>query len=821
MEQTSPCPSDDRLADLLAGRLSSTAESELAAHLDGCPRCRKRLEESAGGTAWLPPPEQWGPGAEPPVGEDLRQAMNHVLTSLTQAGTPLSAPAGPDVPQCLGPPAQPDHVGQFGPYGVLEILGRGGMGIVLKAHDPLLNRTVAIKVMLPELAADPVHRVRFLREAQSAAAVNHANLVTIHAVDRLEELPYLVMEYVEGVSLQERIDQGGPLSVEEIVRIGAEIASGLAAAHGRGLVHRDIKPANVLLARPDGQVKITDFGLAKSATDVGITKSDTFVGTPQYMAPEQAAGERADHRSDLFSFGSVLYAMCAGRPPFDGRTISAVVHQLATAFPPSLRELDPGIPAWLAEIVQRLLAKDPRDRYQSAAEVAAILERRLASLRGPTADGAHGRTDSDTSRSEHSRGLRQQGLAVAGVVALAIVLGIVAQQMGWLDLGLSPGETTRDMRLPDRGFVLHSRSGGKKVLSSLSEAVTAARGGEAIEILWSGTVDGNTIRVTKPLTLRAAEGCRPVFEATSSGLPRIHASAPLILEGIDFQYSPDADGRLPPQAGRGPSPHRGIILATESPLYIANCRFVLRGQSLVSPIAGIAALVSPLCEVRNCLFVGSGGPGIRWTCIRGGQLLIDNSAFVSFTSVDVIIRGQKQPSLLRLTRNAFYTQEAVFVACPTRPEGRVLEVQARENVFGVLSVLTQPPHLLLPLGRVMAWTDDRNVYSVGHGYISARSVDDALGTDTAIAADLEAWRKVWGHGESGVREGAPALSREAVQKMKSAPDKLTAADLPFSDLSAGVDVEWLGPGEPYERWRRTQQYRQWSAHAASAQRAGD
>ena len=254
----------------------------------------------------------------------------------------------------------PDRLGLLAHYEILEILGRGGMGIVLRGVDVKLNRIVAIKVLASQLAANAMARQRFLREAQAAAAVSHHHVVAIHAVDEWNGLPYLVMEYVSGSSLQQKIDAAARCELAQILRIGTQIASGLAAAHAQGLVHRDIKPANILLENGIERVKITDFGLARSIDDVRITQAGMVYGTPLYMSPEQAQGERVDQRSDLFSLGSVLYAMSTGRPPFRGDTGLAVLKRVCDDTPRPIRELNPNIPESLVEIVNKLLAKNPR-----------------------------------------------------------------------------------------------------------------------------------------------------------------------------------------------------------------------------------------------------------------------------------------------------------------------------------------------------------------------------------------------------------------------------------------------------------------------------
>jgi len=282
----------------------------------------------------------------------------------------------------LSPTDDPQALGRLGPYTVSQTIGRGGMGIVLKAHDPRLNRVVAIKVLAPELAANPTARKRFLREAQAAAAVVHQHVVTIHAVDD-DRLPYLVMEYIAGQSLQEKIDRAGPLELKEILRIGQQVAAGLAAAHASGLMHRDVKPANILLENGVQRVRISDFGLARAVDDVGMTRPGEVAGTPQYMSPEQALGQPVDARSDLFSLGSVLYAMCTGRSPFRAESMIAALRRVCDDKPRPICDCNPEIPPWLVAIIDRLLAKNPDQRFQTATEVADLLSQHLAQLQNP------------------------------------------------------------------------------------------------------------------------------------------------------------------------------------------------------------------------------------------------------------------------------------------------------------------------------------------------------------------------------------------------------------------------------------------------------
>lgn len=274
------------------------------------------------------------------------------------------------------PPGEPRELAH---YKILKVLGTGGMGKVYQAEDLKLHRTVALKVMLPDMTTSLTDRERFLREARSMAAVRNDHVVTIFEVGQADDVPYLAMEFLNGHSLEFRLKSNTLLQLGDILRIGQHVASGLAAAQVRGLIHRDIKPANLWLeyedsgnrgqeaALPDFRVKILDFGLARPANPrSGLTVTGDVVGTPSYMSPEQARGEPVDGRSDLFSLGIVLYQLCTGQLPFQGNTVTAVLTALAVDQPASLRELNANIPPELDDLVMQLLEKDPARRPQSA-----------------------------------------------------------------------------------------------------------------------------------------------------------------------------------------------------------------------------------------------------------------------------------------------------------------------------------------------------------------------------------------------------------------------------------------------------------------------
>jgi serine/threonine protein kinase len=265
---------------------------------------------------------------------------------------------------------------KLGIYTITEKIGEGAMGSVYRGKDPKLNREVAIKVMKPELASNATARARFLREAQSMAAVTHDNIATIYAADEeANGTTWLAMEFLKGLTLDEYIKKGKPLKFGHIIRFGRDIARGLHAAHSKGLIHRDIKPANIWLEAPNGRVKLLDFGLARQAdASDEVTGSNTVVGTPAYMSPEQANNDPAlDHRSDLFSLGVVLYRLTTGDLPFKGTNLVSVFMALATKDPTPVLSIKPDCPTGLVELIHQLLHKQPEQRPRNAKAVAESL----------------------------------------------------------------------------------------------------------------------------------------------------------------------------------------------------------------------------------------------------------------------------------------------------------------------------------------------------------------------------------------------------------------------------------------------------------------
>ena len=332
---------DPQLDILLSGDEQSDEFRQLAAHLESCANCRERLTVlAADGDVW----------------DDVSGLLRgYGGTGEFTADNSAPCAGAPKLDlDFLSPPSHPEMLGQLGRYEIERVIGAGGMGVVLKAHDTELNRPVAIKVLAAYLAHSGAARQRFSREGRAAAAVVHEHVVSIHNVETQAEMPYLVMQYVPGQSLQTRVDQHGPLSVKEILRIAIQAAAGLEAAHAQGVVHRDVKPSNILLENDVERALLTDFGLARAADDATVTRTGVIAGTPHYMSPEQGSGGSIDDRSDLFSLGALLYFMATGHPPFRAERALAVLNRICNDRHRPVWEVNPDIPDELSDIIDRL-----------------------------------------------------------------------------------------------------------------------------------------------------------------------------------------------------------------------------------------------------------------------------------------------------------------------------------------------------------------------------------------------------------------------------------------------------------------------------------
>ena len=490
MTPTQACMSDRDREQLAHDQLAPEELNRIEDHLSECSFCQEMLEAGSPDTSWC---------------SEIRQV-------LTRSADPLSLPDESmddrSILQMLGPSDDPHMLGRIGSYEVIGVIGRGGMGVVFKADDVALDRSVAIKMLLPHLAASGGARRRFSREAQAAAAVIDDHVLPIYRVDQWQGIPYLVTQYSPGTTLQKRIQDQGPLELKEILRIALQTARGLAAAHAQGLVHRDVKPSNILLDRTVERALLTDFGLARAADDASITQSGTVSGTPQYMSPEQVRGECVDARSDLFSLGCTMYTMCTGRAPFRSDSPYAVMHRITNEKATPIREIGADIPDWLCVIIERLMSKRPDDRFESASEVAELLEDCLAHVQQPAAVALPGSLKKEgrlTQSSRFSGGFWQgtwtdlRRLIVGAVVAVAMLCAGTL-----IVLELNKGTLTIESQADDVRVRIRK---GNRIVETLAvtkagTSIRIAAGEYIVEI--DGDIDEFTVSNEK-VTLRRGE----------------------------------------------------------------------------------------------------------------------------------------------------------------------------------------------------------------------------------------------------------------------------------------------------------------------------
>jgi serine/threonine protein kinase len=477
MPSAESCRTPDELRAQLFGSPTDMERLALAAHLESCPRCGDAAEAllTEHGTN-APASTTVAAGVSHPLLTGLIRKLrggsppsHGTQVTPSQDAVTLAAPVPSEAATVAFPPP-PGSVSmlvelqQLAHYRVIKQLGAGGMGMVYLAEDTKLERRVALKVMRPELAAVPLHAQRFRREALATAKIENDHIVTIFQVDIENGVPFLAMQYLQGESMESWLQRGQRPTPGQAARIGREIALGLAAAHSRGLIHRDIKPGNLWLEAPKGHVKILDFGLARfSGGDLSLTSTGVVVGTPAYMAPEQARAGQVDARADLFSLGVVLFRLCTGQLPFKGGDAMTCMISAAMDAPLIARELNPEIPPEFDTLISKLLEKDPALRPQTALEVAESLARIEADIRRNRAPGfaagdsvtVKAASSSDRHRVPVQPTKRRRWILAAGVLLGLLVSGFLTRQ--FTDVG------TIDFRTDDPQVRVLVKQDGKVV----------------------------------------------------------------------------------------------------------------------------------------------------------------------------------------------------------------------------------------------------------------------------------------------------------------------------------------------------------------------
>jgi hypothetical protein len=787
-----PCPTEESLATALRGSKALANDGALAAHLSECELCRAKLESLAGGSAWIKAGA--GLGVSEPRSEWLEKAIRDL-----EVGPNLVEESDANAKELdfLEPVETPGFIGKFGSYLVIEHVASGGMGIVLKARDPGLDRIVALKLLPRALAANSLARARFVREARAAAAVVHENVAPIYAVGEHAGLPYLVMQFVNGRPLSERIRVSGALRVDEILRIGAQTAAGLAAAHAQGLVHRDVKPGNILLENSVERVKLTDFGLAQAADEVGLTRTGELAGTPEYMAPEQAGSETVDQRADLFSLGSVLYAMSTGRSPFQGNSVIAVVRKVCDENPPLAHELNPAIPLWLSDIIKRLMEKRPEDRFQSAQELRELLELYLARVqRGEL--GEISREQIETTAVGFSR------MKLALAAGIILLLGLTP--LLFVKFGRHPLKTEVRAAAPSEGvaaapFVALTAKGERLGgFADLREAAEKTPAGGIVELCWDGPNEMTPLQLpAKALTLRAGKGFRPVWISKSDSAAALSASAPLVIDGIRFVLeanSPGAfrgggPGQFPTQKPRVAPSGVALVSITNAPLRIAQCTLELRIGGAFQ-LSCVNFENGATCRIENSFLLARLAKGILWRqkeSTMASALTLSNCVLFAAEAIWLDFNQSARPRL-ELTRCTFSGPSSIYL--PPSFKGGELQILASRNVFDSGALIADAREAdSPPIAQWIRWREEENLHSPARRYIlSISSAENGPST-------LKEWNHYWNQAENGSRHGNVKLGGAFTGGNARSPRMVNAPD-DFKMI--GMEVT-EGPPLKEDQWR--------------------
>lgn len=654
-------------------------------------------------------------------------------------------------------------LGWLAHYVVLEEIDRGGMGIVFRGRDDALGREVAIKMLAPSLAVSEGAKQRFLREAQAAAALEHPHIIPVYLVEREGAIPYFVMAYNQGSSLEEWVATRGPLPLEEIRRIGIAIAEGLRVAHARGLVHRDVKPANILLSEDGEQVRITDFGLARLIGKGDLTQTGSLAGSPHYMAPEQVDGNDVDAHADLFSLGGVLYFMATGRPAFEGPHMTAILKRVSLDSPAPFEGEAARLPSWFQDIVWRLLEKVPGDRLPSAHDVVVRLRERRAPKRLRKVPVL-------------SRRILLASLALIALVSVGLV--------HWMRTPPPP---------PSEGFSLSSSD---QIWASLGEAVVASLPGDTITIHESGVVQMDPLHVRHPLRIRAGAGETPEFRTQGGILVQVEIGAALTLEGLTLAQYPQKESNYRP------------MLISRSSVLMTHCRCerIWRGKQRL--------LSGSMIHVDGGAFVARDSefyaPSSKLIHHRGELLELDHCALTGAFIANLDPADFGTDMFVRLRSNNLLGGAAVSLEKTGR--FRTLTVEADRNVFD--------GHTLL--GGMMDWAGfterlaDCRWLGTKNLYACQLFLTSFAGGQPGVAyatRRLDQWEA-----HEGVIEKETVLAERAIAEgvlpndyvmtphRRRVEGKVSAALLATSPAlkirypDRGICGQELGPGAAYKRW---------------------
>ena len=662
-------------------------------HIDQCTQCQLELDTlQASANDWINNAAESSPTTY--SSSSLTTRLDKIkldragLVGNVEAGSPVSR--FQDMTPWFDPIEDADQTSSHGPiigriaeFDLLKLIGRGGMGAVFKAFDRKLERMVALKMMSPSLLADPNSSKRFLREARSAAGINHPNAVAVHCVDEIRGLPYLVMEYVAGESLDELLRRTPKLPLDASLTIVEQLAEGLAAAHKTGVIHRDVKPANVLIESGTKTIKLTDFGLARTASN-SLTSTGLLMGTPEFLAPEQLTTTDVDHRVDLFSLGSVLYLLCAGQVPFDGPSAHAIMNQISREDPTPIEQLEPKTPRALAELIGQLLQKNPEHRPESASQVA-------RSIRAFKASSAN-RVDTQPALSNPSRNTgaakTETGFQPWWATAAAIP---VLTCLGWLVWSWSI-KPNLNPAAPRNVARIAGQSESSRQVSDSGQTIKLKDSEEWVEFFeelessdlpneLNIQLDSNEVFLVEPIEFEdrnisviAATGRKPtiVFELEDEIRSCIFVEGgTLHLDGITIKT--DADDVDEEEEEEFDEEEDESVLAIircyDGTISMNNCRLVTQHLDCLH-------LEDSECRLTGCDFLSGERAGIHFSTFDAGGLLIENCLLAGDENLSV---GLGAACSIDLNNNTFVGVHSIVIYRSDEPEQ--VEISARKNVF--------------------------------------------------------------------------------------------------------------------------------------------
>lgn len=751
------CPSEEALQQLCEGTLSPDQEVALSTHLDECDTCLEAVESI--GNAKSFDSELVGLNESTEDSDALRRKLAAIKASKPFASATSSRVSVTDLLPWLE--ESENGIGRIAEYELSECVGRGGMGAVFKAYDSNLERTVALKIMSPSLLVDEAAPERFLREARAAAGINSPHVVSVFAVSKIRDLPYLVMEFVDGESLQQRLTRDGCLPMSEVVELSQQIATGLAAAHGSGVVHRDIKPANILIEAFSGAAKITDFGLARSVNSSSLTRSGLLVGTPDFIAPEQvnSASTEPDHRADLFSLGSLIYCMCAARVPFGGESMMATLTAVCSTEPEPIEKLNPHVPDWLAGLIRKLHSKDANDRPASATEVLKLLEQAKVTASDVTANIP---VPPPVQAAETQRPTSK--LPLAARITLAWLLASLALPILLL-LALIVWNSFSGPEFVDSSdelfHLLDETEGDVEIILTSAEPY----------YLPSLYTEGRNISIAAEVDVDAVI-VGEVDGDEDAALTFVHGS--LQLSGISFELE-GARARSEEPRDKDHPEANGLISCEDVQLTVTNCKFRY-------PLDGPCLRVEQgNATITNCE-IQAAEVAIALDSYEPTDLAIHNSVVVA--EVNLAISSPLDASLI-LERNTFFGF-TTFAVSPDEEEAIEggISIEALNNQFDAIEGLIVADDVdwsdPATLSEHLRWTGSGNLFPPA-GFVKSED-----GEQVDWAKSLADWNRVSSVDDTDAFQDTPGyvVNRdELINRMEDC--EVTAQDLLVREIPAG------------------------------------